>query len=105
MKTRRGPCRHCRKTRDIRARGLCPACYARPEIKALYPPLQEQAPRPRDETMEDLDRLVAQQMQNLPPWWDEDGNGHAPRTVEPGLRRARKKRRKSAQPQQEESTP
>lgn len=32
------PCRHCRRTRANRPRGLCWCCYSNPHIVSLYPP-------------------------------------------------------------------
>jgi hypothetical protein len=37
---RPSPCRHCHKNRAHHRRGLCRSCYAKPEIRALYPRLK-----------------------------------------------------------------
>ncbi len=34
------PCRHCSQLRTLHRRGLCRSCYARPEIRVLYPRLK-----------------------------------------------------------------
>lgn len=37
MRTMHSPCRHCRRRKATRSRGLCQQCSTRPGIRALYP--------------------------------------------------------------------
>lgn len=55
-------CRHCETYVVSRSRGLCHRCYYRREIRDLYPAQWT----PREETMEDLDRLVAERLPTMP---------------------------------------
>jgi len=64
-------CRHCRVRKAVRPRGLCTLHYDDPAIRALYPRKFECASYDkRQETMEDVERLVAEQRKCLPSWWD-----------------------------------
>ena len=63
-------CLHCQKRGPNRPRGLCWICHADKAICAKYPPLVRYADRP-EETMADVEALIAEQMQNLPAWWNE----------------------------------
>ena len=84
-------CRHCRSTkRTIQARRLCSRCYLMPEVRERYGKLKTLPPPPRPEPTEaELDAMIAEQMANLPPWWNEDAAG-----VE-GLKKVRQPRPES----------
>lgn len=78
---RRGDwCRHCGVRKIVRPRGLCWRCYYDPQVKKLYHSQSKYAPRetrgeidPEDDmTQEEVDARVAEQMANLPDWWDHD---------------------------------
>ncbi len=66
-------CRHCRKGKVNRPRGLCWNCYYTPGVKALYPITSKFATK-REPTAAELDAMVAEQMkpENLPAWWDDE---------------------------------
>lgn len=76
-------CRHCKRRKATRARGLCFACYFAPAIRVLYPPgsanpaTAKYVPTYRGvragETMADLDRIEAEQRKRLPAWWPGAG--------------------------------
>lgn len=68
-----GPCVHCKKRPGSKPRGMCTTCYRRDDIRCLYPPVTTNCPN--DETMEDLDRMIAEQLrpENLPKWWPTNG--------------------------------
>ncbi len=64
-------CKHCHRRKVTRPRGLCYACHQTPAIKVLYPvssssrvPLCCRATR--EETEEDLDRMIAEQLPTMP---------------------------------------
>lgn len=63
-------CRHCGKEPANRPRGLGWSCYSTPGVRELYPSGNLNLAR-RDETMEELDRMEAEQRRNLPSWWAE----------------------------------
>lgn len=89
---RGGNCKHCGTPyKWLAGRGLCQSCHRNPEIKALYPLLQNRQHSPKEETLEDLERLIAEQMRNLPAWWHESQDRD-----EPPSREALKQRRRRA---------
>ena len=62
-------CKHCDKPAN-RPRGLCWGCYDNTGIRDQY------APRAGyychvEPTQAEIDALVAEQMNCLPPWWNE----------------------------------
>lgn len=59
-------CRHC-KTGPPHRRGLCWTCFHTGDIRALYAPKYTKP----NETMEDIEAMIAEQMQNLPKWWNK----------------------------------
>jgi hypothetical protein len=67
-------CRHCRRSAVSRPRGLCWGCYYAPGVKDLYPPNSKFAKNHerREPTEAELDALIAEQMANLPEWWDDE---------------------------------
>lgn len=71
-------CRHCRRRKANRARGLCWTCDQTPAVRALYPvtskydPLRNKLERHVEPTAEEIDALVAEQMKNLPEWWEQE---------------------------------
>jgi hypothetical protein len=68
-------CRNCDKDKRLYARGLCRHCYTDPDVRnscdVLTPGMFE-GQHTTEPTEEELDQLIAEQMQNLPPWWRED---------------------------------
>lgn len=64
-------CRHCRKQAGSRGRGLCHHCWSNPDVREQYPPANPHSLR-REPTMEELERTIAEQMQCLPAWWEEE---------------------------------
>ena len=64
------PCRHCGHTGD-RPRQLCYSCYGKPEIRALYPPINVMGTYPisAEPTAEEVEAMVADGYRNLPSWW------------------------------------
>lgn len=64
-------CLHCGKKPGNRPRGLCATCYANTSIRSLHPPKQLPPELDPDATEEQLNAVIAEQMQCLPPWWDE----------------------------------
>lgn len=66
-------CRHCHRC-VAKRRGLCYAHYYDKEVRAMYAPVARTAdgrlatdPEP---TEAELDLMIAEQMMNLPDWWD-----------------------------------
>ena len=75
-------CRHCRERAVNRPRGLCWTCYGKPEVLKQYPPLTKYEVKP-EETDADLDAMIAEQMKNLPDWWEKScTSAKAPKPVE-----------------------
>ena len=66
-----GLCRHCKVKPVRRPRGLCWACYYSPGIRASYPSANKFYSRV-DQTKEEVDRIVEEQMKCLPEWWDKE---------------------------------
>lgn len=62
-------CRHCNEKTANRPRGLCRVCYYLPGVKEQYPSVSKFAPA-REPTEEELEATIAEQMKNLPPWWE-----------------------------------
>jgi hypothetical protein len=61
-------CQHCGEFCKVRSRGLCAGCYHKHDVRAKYKrdPLRCE----KEETMEDLEALIAEQMKCLPKWWN-----------------------------------
>ena len=75
-------CRHCKRKKSIRARGLCWRCFFQPGVRDRYAAFARQYKRVEPtETEEDLDRLIAHQYANLPDWWHRESvtQPHCPR--------------------------
>jgi hypothetical protein len=71
-------CRHCGKNKQARRKGLCWGCSQKPAVRAMYRSESKHAPRETNDgagrwTEAELDAMIAEQMANLPPWWDEEG--------------------------------
>lgn len=64
-------CRHCGERKVNRPRGLCWGCYYTPGVKEKYPVTCKTAPR-GEPTEAELEAMIAEQMANLPPWWDAE---------------------------------
>jgi hypothetical protein len=60
------PCQHCQRPKLIRSRGLCYTCYDDHAIRVLYDFATKPAYEP---TQEEVDRIVAEQLECLPSWW------------------------------------
>lgn len=78
---KKSPCAECGAVRWLAGRGLCKPCSADPAVRDRYATLTEA----REPTAEEVERTVAEQRANLPPWWfAEDRNlGTAPGDVPP----------------------
>ena len=68
-------CRHCKrngvKPNGKRSGYLCFRCHEDPVIKAMYKPAKVVTrANANAETMEDIERIIAEQMQCLPDDWD-----------------------------------
>ncbi len=70
---KRPPCVHCGIRLGCRPRNLCVRCYDNRTIRHQYAVrgISGEHNR-RDETMADLDRLIAERMDNLPRWFHKD---------------------------------
>lgn len=73
-----GECRHCKKLRDLIARGLCRPCYKDIFVRLEYPRLEDPVRKRRDKfapsdtdrmTAAELDAFVAERYKSLPEWW------------------------------------
>lgn len=66
-------CVHCGLRRgQPRRRGLCERCYGDKDVRRLY----RRADGRYDQcepTEAELERMIAEQMANLPAWWPKDG--------------------------------
>ena len=58
-------CLNCKIRNIHRPRGLCKGCYGILEVRSLYP-----IGGPPAQTVEEVEALVAEQMQHLPEWWE-----------------------------------
>ncbi len=79
-------CLECKQSRANYARGLCATCFRTPGVKDKYPirhrgygrskavrqEAEAERARLKKETMEDLERMIAEQMTCLPDWWFDD---------------------------------
>jgi hypothetical protein len=65
-----GMCRHCKKRAAGRSRRLCNPCRKDPVALALFPAKHRGGPAP-EPTMEELDRIEAEQRKKLPKWWHD----------------------------------
>lgn len=66
-------CQHCDNP-GTRPRGLCVRCYNNPRIRQQYPSTSKFSRRMDHEpTAEEVERMVAEQMENLPDWWPAPG--------------------------------
>lgn len=67
-------CKHCvRRKADYGRKGLCFKCGTTPAICRLYRSTSKHDPHKEDfETMEDVERIIAEQMaMPLPRWWPQ----------------------------------
>ena len=64
-------CRHCGERVAARSRGLCRVCYYTPGVRELYAVKSTFYAKPQP-TQEEVDRMVEEQMQCLPDWWDKE---------------------------------
>lgn len=77
MRPRRTPvCRHCR-ARSEYSRHLCKTCFRDPAVRGLYPADTRKGMRfggvgTREPSAEEVERIVAEQLQCLPWWWGEE---------------------------------
>lgn len=70
-------CLHCQRPFGVNlshaGRNLCYRCNKDPAVRECYPPLRRTAPpkrpAPPEPTAEEVEAVIAVQMQNLPPWW------------------------------------
>ena len=65
-------CVNC-KIRKGKIRNLCNKCYEDRDIRKLYPKktYTKGVEKYEDPTQEELDKMIAEQMANLPSWWAE----------------------------------
>lgn len=75
-------CLNCEKRDAVYGmKGLCRKCHAIPAVRAKYPKLPSTKPcnttGTAEPTMEQLDALIAEQMESLPEWWDKDYRSQA----------------------------
>lgn len=69
-------CQHCSAPKAVRPRKLCCRCYDKQSIRNLYPRAVQSYYDRREETLEELEALIAEQRANLPRWWhDHDPKG------------------------------
>lgn len=61
-------CVHCKERVGTKPRGLCNNCYTQPHIRTMY----KRRFRYREENVADLDKMIAEQMEDLPPWWQSE---------------------------------
>jgi len=70
------PCKHCNRPpgKTRMRKGLCSGCYEKPWIRVRYPATNPQAYERQEnqETMEQLDAIIAEQMKCLPKWWKQE---------------------------------
>ena len=64
-------CRHCGQGGYMRPRGLCHRCYSQPAIREQYP-TNRGYHAAGDQTMEELEAIIAEQSRQLPDWWDRE---------------------------------
>jgi hypothetical protein len=63
-------CLHCERERYIQGRGLCGTCHGKPEVRDRYAPSHHGRIGDWSEpTAEELDRMIAEQLTDLPAWW------------------------------------
>lgn len=73
-----GPCLHCGRVRWYYSRHLCVTCGKGKSIRDLYPLIKGPSGRPSKDTSTEaeLDAIIAEQMANLPPWWEAESARH-----------------------------
>ncbi len=64
-------CLHCEEKESNRPRGLCAKCHGNKSVRRLYRWVVHADTN--EETMEEIDRMIAEQMECLPDWWPEQG--------------------------------
>jgi len=62
----------CGKAMGVQSRGLCRDCWRVPEIWEKFRHLYPARKQGEDVTMEDLDRIEAEQRLCLPTWWKDE---------------------------------
>lgn len=86
------PCLHCHQTKDLAGRGLCHSCYGKKGVRCEYPPLNGRGggnyAHRTEPTEEELEAMIAEQMKNLPPWWEKERRAQAEADVPPLLAKA-----------------
>lgn len=58
-------CQHCGRETKSRQGNLCRGCYYRPDLRRKYEGDGDEM------TEAELDAMIAEQMKNLPSWWNE----------------------------------
>lgn len=71
-------CRHCVERVVTRARGLCDRCFSDLDVRALYPRNPCCGDWNPNETLEDLERQIAERRATMPP---DKGEVHEPMRV------------------------
>ena len=61
-------CAECKQERTHKGRGLCQMCFNRCGVREEYPLDESRV----DQTMAELDAMIAEGMQNLPDWWKKE---------------------------------
>ena len=64
-------CRHCRRPK-VHKNGLCSSCYRKPEVRHLYSRWRGGKQGGEEPTAEEVERIVAEQMKCLPPWFNKE---------------------------------
>lgn len=86
-------CRHCGQTRPLQSRGLCWGCYGKPKVRDLYPS-GGCGDGQGEPTQEEVDRMVAEGLANLPDWWQRDAEKQTQPWEAPFIRLAARGSRK-----------
>ncbi len=74
QRRQRGPCKECGRDCSLQPRGLCWKHYWDKAVRAKHESKNPACMSAMDEdiTMEALEAIIAERMENLPAWWHED---------------------------------
>lgn len=87
-------CVHCEERYASASRGLCHVCYRNSAIRECYPPHYATTHR-TEPTMEELDRMIAEQLPTMPSYDPVEDNLDRRREKQNRARAASQRRRRA----------
>lgn len=64
-------CRHCKRMKTMKSKGLCNKCCCTPSIHKQYKSLSKFC-KGHEPTEQELRKMIKEQMSKLPKWWEKE---------------------------------